>query len=146
MSGISTLDPENFPQRPDRTVGKGHGTDALGPSDSSDSGSDIVGGPGFGRGPDGDAPPTEDDARAHPEDWRASGEAGPDLGDANLDSDTDSGGTGERAMAGRDTVVRDGVDIDTDHIETLSDDLLSEDDIAFLASSPPGSPAARSAK
>ena len=29
-------------------TGKGHGTDALGPSDSSDSGSDVVGGPGLG--------------------------------------------------------------------------------------------------
>ncbi|MGZ3252990.1 MAG: hypothetical protein ACXU7D_01620, partial [Burkholderiaceae bacterium] len=45
--------------------------------------------------------------------------AGPDVGDANLDSDTDSGGTGERAAAARDTVAPDGVDIDTDHIETI---------------------------
>ena len=32
-------------QRPNVT--KGHGTDALGPSDLSDSGSDTVGGPGL---------------------------------------------------------------------------------------------------
>ena len=30
-------------------VRKGHGTGALGPSDSTDSGSDIVGGPGLNR-------------------------------------------------------------------------------------------------
>ena len=36
----STLDPDNIPER-DRTVTKGHGTRALGPSDSSDSGSDV---------------------------------------------------------------------------------------------------------
>jgi hypothetical protein len=30
-------------------VRKGHGTGSLGPSDSSDSGSDIVGGPGLNR-------------------------------------------------------------------------------------------------
>lgn len=42
--------------------------------------------------------------------------AGPDVGDANLDSDSDSSGTGERATAGRDTVVEGGADIDTDQI------------------------------
>jgi hypothetical protein len=79
---------------------KGHGTEALGPSDSTDSGSDIVGGPGLDtqeglplqRGttsdPDIDAMPTT---------------AGPDLGDANLDSDSDRFGTGERAAVGRDS-------------------------------------------
>jgi len=84
----------------DQVKRKGHGTDALGPSDSTDSGSDIVGGPGLDtqegvplqRGttsdPDVDAMPTT---------------AGPDLGDANLDSDSDRFGTGERAAAGRDS-------------------------------------------
>jgi hypothetical protein len=79
---------------------KGHGTEALGPSDSTDSGSDIVGGPGFNRegglplqrgttsDPDIDSPPTT---------------AGPDLGDPDLDSDTDRFGTGERASVGRDS-------------------------------------------
>lgn len=79
---------------------KGHGTDALGPSDSTDSGSDVVGGPGLNRegglplargttsDPDVDAAPTN---------------AGPDLGDADLDSDSDRYGTGERAAAGRDS-------------------------------------------
>ena len=51
---------------------KGHDTASLGPSDSSDSGSDTAGG-------------------------------GPDLGDSNLDSDSDRNGTGERGAAGRDT-------------------------------------------
>jgi hypothetical protein len=81
-------------------TGKGHGTKALGPSDSTDSGSDIVGGPGLnrdgglplGRGttsdPDVDAAPTT---------------AGPDIGDADLDSDSDRYGTGERRAAGRDS-------------------------------------------
>jgi len=79
---------------------KGHGTGALGPSDSTDSGSDIVGGPGLNRegglplqhgttsDPDVDSPPTT---------------AGPDLGDPDLDSDSDRFGTGERAAAGRDS-------------------------------------------
>jgi hypothetical protein len=90
MTGTSTLDPDNFPQAPDRTMGRGHGTGALGPSDSSDSGSDVAG-----------------------------GTAGPELGDADLDSDTDSRGTGERAEVGRESVEKDGADINVDHIETV---------------------------
>lgn len=39
----STLDPDNFPLGADRKLGQGHGTGALGPSDSSDSGSDVQG-------------------------------------------------------------------------------------------------------
>ncbi len=41
----STLDPDNIPVGTDRTLGRGHGTRALGPSDNSDSGSDVVGEP-----------------------------------------------------------------------------------------------------
>jgi len=95
------------------TVSKGHGTRALGPSDSSDSGSDIVGGPGLNRDdgllqpPGTTSDPDIDGARAT---------AGPDIGDPNLDSDSDRFGTGERAAAGRDstlptdTVLRDTSD------------------------------------
>ena len=35
------LDPSNIPIGPDRRVLQGHGTSALGPSDSSDSGADV---------------------------------------------------------------------------------------------------------
>ena len=43
MAGKSTLDPENFSAvRPRRGL-KGHDTRSLGPSDSSDSGSDMAG-------------------------------------------------------------------------------------------------------
>lgn len=38
----STLDPDNFPARRNPQRLKGHDTKSLGPSDSSDSGSDIV--------------------------------------------------------------------------------------------------------
>ena len=44
--GSSTLTPENLPAGPDRRIHQGHGTAALGPSDSSDSGSDMMGVPG----------------------------------------------------------------------------------------------------
>lgn len=96
MSGNSTLDPDNFPDPPDRKLGTGHGTGALGPSDSSDSGSDT---------------------------------------DAGQDSDTDAGGTGERGAAGG--AVRDGADIDVDHVETIPGSALDEDDLAFLHTKPP---------
>jgi hypothetical protein len=135
MTGNSTLDPENFPDPPDRKLGTGHGTGALGPSDSSDSGSDLIGAPGLADEEvlDLGSGTTSDLEASH-----AGGTAGPDVGDADLDSDTDSGGTGERAAAGRDSVVRDGADIDVDHIETIPTVPLDEDDLEFLHSRPPG--------
>jgi hypothetical protein len=105
----SSLDPD---ERKDRSIGSGHGTRALGPSDTSDSGSDLQGAPGMAQqvGIGGDT-----DTMSNPEESTA----GPDIGDADLDSDTDSSGTGERAAAGLDTLVRDGQDIDVDHIENI---------------------------
>ena len=84
------LHPDNIPAGRDRSLGKGHGTASLGPSDSSDSGSDMQGAPA-------------------------------DAGESNLDSDTDRFGTGEIASGERDTVVREGADIDVDHVETIPD-------------------------
>ncbi len=43
----STIDPDNDFE-PDRELGEGHDINALGPSDSSDSGSDMAGTPGRG--------------------------------------------------------------------------------------------------
>jgi hypothetical protein len=82
-------------------VGKGHGTEALGPSDSSDSGSDIVGGPGLNRQDDG--LPLQHGTTSDPDQDRKGATAGPDIGDADLDTDSDRYGTGERAAAGRDS-------------------------------------------
>ena len=117
----STLNPENM-NLPDRKLGKGHGIDALGPSDTSDSGSDLKGASGLageemlqlGGGTTSDL----DQSTACRTAYRT---AGPDVGDANLDSDSDSAGTGEHASAGRDTVVRDGADIDTDQVFRIGD-------------------------
>ncbi len=39
----STLDPDNFPHGRARKTPKGHDVRALGPSDSSDAGSDLIG-------------------------------------------------------------------------------------------------------
>jgi hypothetical protein len=87
--GINPLDPASAAGRSDRKVNQGHGTRALGPSDSSDSGSDVAG-------------PI----------------AGPGLGDADLDSDSDRFGTGERAAADGDDAAE-GADIDADRIEVV---------------------------
>jgi hypothetical protein len=79
---------------------RGRDTDALGPSDSSDSGSDVQG-------------------------ERLSATAPDMAGDidaatlATLDSDTDASGTGERGSAVPDGAAE-GADIGTDHIERMS--------------------------
>ena len=112
----------------DRVTDKGHGTDALGPSDTTDSASDIAGGPGV---IEGDVIGLD---RGTNEDLDSGGPfrtAGPDIGDGELDSDSDSVGTGEHMAAGRDQVQADS-DIRPDRIERLSDvqldaDLLEED-------------------
>ncbi|MEO7338559.1 MAG: hypothetical protein ABIV63_18445 [Caldimonas sp.] len=73
---------------------KGRDTDALGPSDSSDSGSDVQGERGF--------------------DALDTGEIGGDR--ADLSSDTDSAGTGERGSAVHDTDIVEGADVAPDRI------------------------------
>ena len=138
MTGTSTLDPDNFPDRPDRSLGKGHGIDALGPSDISDTGSDVVGGPGFAGNLDPEQTLDFDEGTTSDLEASHAGDtAGPDVGDADFSGDSDMGGTGERAAAGRDAVARDGADIDTDRIESIPDLPLTEEDTEFLASRPP---------
>lgn len=46
------LHPDNLPAGRDRSLGKGHGTDSLGPGDSSDSGADVKGAPDLEQIPD----------------------------------------------------------------------------------------------
>lgn len=108
----STLDPDNLPEN-DRRLGTGHGIDALGPSDISDTGSDVQGG------------------------YRAIDEAelGLDRG-TNEDSDThtlpagyasgDAPGTGDDSTAVRLDDVELGGDIGFDRI-----DLIVPEDLAF---------------
>lgn len=95
---------EKLPPRP-----PGHGTADLGPSDSSDSGSDIAGAPGWAK-----EVLADDSGNTSDVDRKAS--AGPDLGDSNLDSDTDAEGTGERMAAGRDSSAREAADIEPDRV------------------------------
>ncbi|MGF6372210.1 hypothetical protein OKW40_005026 [Paraburkholderia sp. RAU6.4a] len=93
----STLNPDEEPQQ---TVKQTSGTTgALGPSDSSDSGSDVAG----ARRHDFDVD-TELDNHAL------------EAGDAALGSDTDRSGTGERASADGDSTLEMDRDIGTDHV------------------------------
>ncbi len=111
----STLDPDNMPE-PDRQLGKGHDTGALGPSDTSDTGSDVQSGLRFTEETDiGLDRGTTEDPDTAPRDRSA----GPDIGDARLDSDTDAQGTGERATAGRDSDIDTGADINVDRIDDV---------------------------
>lgn len=80
-------------------VDAGHGTAALGPSDSSDSGSDVMGGPGMDEGL------SDEQAREMP--MATTQSAGRDLGDLDLDSDSDRAGTGERGSSGLESTPTD---------------------------------------
>ena len=112
----STMDPENTPE-PDRRLNKGHGTGALGPSDTSDSGSDVQSGLRWAAEADiGLDKGTYEDPDSGPRD----SSAGPDIGDAELDSDTDARGTGEVGTAGRDSDIEMGSDIDVDRIDYIN--------------------------
>jgi len=123
----SSLDPENLIRgRRDRSLGRGHGTRALGPSDTSDSGSDMVGAPGFVSRV---KRTLKSGTLSDPEKSAASNTTGSDAGDVNLDSDTDSSGTGERATASGDVFIVDGADIDADRIESFAAEQY--DDAAF---------------
>ncbi|KAB8041412.1 hypothetical protein [Janthinobacterium aquaticum] len=78
----SSLDPDNLPSLPDRVLGTGHGKGALGPSDNSDSGSDVQGIPGQDQeslDSDSDAAGTGERAGVEPEN------AAPDGGDIDVD-------------------------------------------------------------
>ena len=99
----------------DRETQKGHGTSALGPSDTSDSASDIAGAPGIVEGDViGLDHGTNEDIEGRP-----SPTAGADIGDAELDSDSDSVGTGEHMTAGREPGIAANSDILPDHIESI---------------------------
>ena len=124
----STLDPDNMPEK-DRQLTKGHGTSALGPSDISDSGSDVQDSMRWTNEADiGLDKGTLDD----PDAAAADRSAGPDIGDAWLDSDTDATGSGEVATAGRDAAVEPGADIGTDRVDYI--DPVDEPDMDSEAS------------
>jgi len=123
----STLDPDNIPE-PDRQLGKGHGAAALGPSDISDTGSDVQGGLRPVEEPDiGLDKGTHEDPDTRTRDISADADAGDSM-------DTDAMGTGERGTIGSDEDVEMGADIDVDRIDQLD---AGEDTDADDAGLPP---------
>jgi hypothetical protein len=113
MAG-SSLDPDNLPfGGKQRATLKGHDTKSLGPSDTSDSGSDMAG-PGW----------TDEDAlnleRGTNEDSEAGrqnvADAGASVGDLGMDDNSDRYGTGEHLTAGKEPRIRVNADRDTDRI------------------------------
>ena len=91
MTARSTLDPDDDADDAPAAPAKGHDTGSLGPSDSSDSGSDLAG-PGTDRR----------------------------LGDIGLDADSDRSGTGERMSADIEP-EREVGDVDTDRVVDASE-------------------------
>lgn len=94
----STLNPDEEPQQQIHETGSTTG--ALGPSDSSDSGSDVAG------------------AKRHPFDVDSElDNHALETGDSELGSGTDRHGTGERASADGDATLTPDADIEPDRIE-----------------------------
>jgi len=112
MANRSTLDPDSFPHS-DGTALEGHDVRSLGPSDSSDTGADLLG-PGLidedllglDRG-------TNEDSESGS---LQTADAGASIGDLGLDSTSDRYGTGEHLTAGKEPDVIIGADIAPDRI------------------------------
>ena len=94
---MSTLNPDDE-QRPEVRQ-TGHDNASLGPSDSSDSGSDVAGAKRH-------AFDVDDELDNH----------ALETGEAELASDTDRFGTGERASADGDSTLEDNEDIEVDRV------------------------------
>jgi hypothetical protein len=114
MSGNSTLDPDNYPGgRRASDIPPGHDTRSLGPSDSSDSGSDMAG-PGL---IDDDALPLDRGTNEDQEAGRSDvANAGASVGDDDMEDNSDRFGTGERRAAGKEPSAREASDITADRI------------------------------
>ena len=113
MPSRNRLDPDKVSD-PDRVLPpKGHDVRSLGPSDSSDSGSDMLG-PGLvdddllglDRGTNEDSEGGHLSAR----------DAGASVGDLDADENSDRSGTGEHTAAGKEPDIREGGDIAPDRI------------------------------
>lgn len=112
MAG-STLDPDNIPARRGRKTVKGTDVKSLGPSDTSDSGSDMAG-PGQ---VDDDVLPLERGTNEDPEGGTVGKiEAGASVGDREMDENSDARGTGEHLTAGKEPRGRPNRDRGVDRI------------------------------
>jgi len=113
MNNRNHLDPDDALDTDTPRIPKGQDIRSVGPSDSSDTGADLIG-PGL----------IDDDQlrldRGTNEDSEAGHltepEAGAAIDDRSLETTTDSTGTGERSMAGKEQDVRIGNDIAPDRV------------------------------
>jgi hypothetical protein len=113
MAKQSTLDPDDFPDQDAPEQPKGRDIRSLGPSNSSDTGADMVG-PGL----------IDDDALALDRGTNEDSEAGhlataggsASVGQLALDDTSDREGTGDRTSAGKEPDIRMGGDIAPDRI------------------------------
>jgi hypothetical protein len=114
----STLNPTNAVPPREPRARKGNDTRTLGPSDSSDSGSDLAG-PGLIEGDLlGLDRGTNEDSESGPLDAR---DAGTSIGDSGMNEDSDRYGTGVRTSAGRESSAHVAADIDFDRIVGADD-------------------------
>jgi hypothetical protein len=112
MAG-STLDPDNIPARRGRKTVKGTDVKSLGPSDTSDSGSDMAG-PGL---VGADALPLDRGTNDDMEGGTVGKiEAGAGVGDREMDDTSDSSGTGEHLTAGVEPRIRPNQDRGFDRV------------------------------
>jgi len=96
------------------TQAQGRDVEALGPSDTSDSGSDVQGELDL-------APPTNLDNTVF------------GVTQAGLESDSDAAGTGERGAALPDEEARDAADIMPDDIRSFADESAEAEDVTLEA-------------
>jgi hypothetical protein len=109
----STLDPDDFPDQDAPRQPKGRDIRSVGPSNSSDTGADMVG-PGL---IDDDALALDRGTNEDTEGGHLSGSRGDaSLDELALDETSDREGTGDRTSAGKEPHVRMGGDIAPDRI------------------------------
>jgi hypothetical protein len=113
MARHSNLDPDNLPGQDAPDAPPGQDVRSLGPSDSSDTGADMAGPGLFDDDVLGlDRGTNEDSEGGH----LGTPGKGAGVSDLVLGETSDSGGTGERAAAGKEQDIRMGNDIAPDRI------------------------------
>jgi hypothetical protein len=113
MPNRNARDPDKVSARARERGFKGHDTRALGPSDSSDTGADLIG-PGL---LDDDVLGLDRGTNADPEGGHLRGsDPGASIGDLHADESSDRHGTGTHMTAGREPEIRIGGDIAPDRI------------------------------
>jgi hypothetical protein len=109
----STLDPDDLPGQDAPQQPKGHDIRSLGPSNSSDTGADMLG-PGL---IDDDALALDRGTNEDSEGGHLGGAGGSaSVGQLALDETSDREGTGDRTSAGKEPDIRMGGDIAPDRI------------------------------